>query len=235
MIKKLFLLVVLLAGTAVTVLFGEGFLSLFEGNIPTSVPVTETVVNSPTQTMVFSETLEPTFTAEATATPLPTATLDPTPTIEFTATASATEIPTETATPQPTPTFELISDSFKFQEGSPVYMPNFVHIAEGCAWQGVAGQVFGTDGKPMVNYVLRLTGTFNGVQVNQIGLTGSILNTPYGPGSYEFILGNTAIDSENQLFLQLFTHDGNELTNLIPLTTYSSCSKNLEILNFQQK
>ena len=230
MIKKLFLLVVLLAGTAVTVLFGEGFLSLFVGETPTAVPV-ETEGTLPSQTLAVIETLEPTFTQVATLEPLPTETLQPTPTLEPT----ATPLPTETATPQPTPTFMLISETLKFQEGSPVYMPNFVHTVEGCAWQGIAGQIFGADGKPMVNYVLRLTGSYNGVQVNQIGVTGSIQNLPYGPGSYEFELGTTAVDSENQLFLQIFNTSYEEVTNLIPLTTYSSCSKNLEILNFQQK
>lgn len=233
MIKKLFLLVVLLAGTAVTVLFGEGFLSLFVSETPTVAPLETEML--PTQTIGITDTLEPTFTQVATSDPLPTQTLEPTPTPEFTATATATPLPTETATPQPTPTFELISETLKFQEGSPVFMPNFVHTTEGCAWQGIAGQIFGTDGKPMVNYVLRLTGSYNGVQVNQIGVTGSIQNLPYGPGSYEFVLGTTAVDSENQLFLQIFNTSYEEVTNLIPLTTYSSCSKNLEILNFQQK
>jgi hypothetical protein len=248
MFKKLFMMIVLLAVTAATVLFGEGFKLPFFDSTPTT-NIVETTTIAPTQTVeytataIFTETEQPTATNEITNTPEATATPEVTetamatetmaPTSTLMPTATLTNTPTSTATV--TPTTEVLSDLFSIQTGSPVFMTNFVHTTEGCAWQGVAGQVFNSNGLPLINYILKITGNYNGTSVNQIGLTGAVTNTPYGPGSYEFILGNTPIDSQDQLTVQLFNPDGQEVTSPLSINTSSSCSQNLEIINFQQK
>lgn len=245
MVKKLVLMIVLLTTTALTVVFGEGFdINIFNQD-PTEV-VSQTATISPTQsleataTSLMTETAVPTTTSQFTSTPTATELVESTATNTATATstptqqtntATPTNTPTSTNTPTPTPA--VISGLFSVQSGSPVFMTNFVHSAEGCAWQGIAGQVFDADGLPIVGYVVRVVGTFNNVAIDLIGLTGLVTNQPYGPGSYEFVLGNVALDTENQLTIQLFSPDGVEATSPMTFNTYSSCSKNLEILNFQ--
>lgn len=232
MIKKFFLMVVLLAATAVTVLFGEGldFWNLTPD--PTTV-ICENCTPTPTVTEASVIATEPTVlstTEEFTSTPVDTETPAATSTPEVTATPTNTPTNTVTATPTVAP----VTDLFSVQTGSPVYMTNFVHTTEGCAWQGIAGQIFGKNGLPLNDYIIRVTGTYNGSPVSYLGVTGYVANSPYGPGSYEVVFGTTALDSTGLLNLQLFNSDGIEVTNLIPIDTFSSCSKNLEILNFQE-
>lgn len=232
MIKRFLLLVVLLAGTALTVLLGEGFDFLGGDHTPTAtVPVTATAVSTLSATTVFTQTEVPTATSEMTNTPEPTATP------EFTATATvvptATSMPTNTATA--TATVSPVTDLFTVQTGSPVFTVNFVHPTDACNWQGVAGQVLAKDGAPLTNYILKLSGTYNGASVNMIGLSGLVANEPYGPGSFEFVLSSTAIDSVNMLTIQLFSPLGVEVMGPVSISTFASCSKNLQIINLQQK
>lgn len=238
MVKKFFLIMVLLAGTAFTVLFGEAFdFSVIVGT-STATTAVATATEQATATVEYTATEEPTATEQITQT------LEATSTPEATATPeeeTATATPTSTATNTPltptntiTPT-EAYNELFEVQTGSPVYMTNFVHPDAGCNWQGVAGQVFSSNGSPLVGYVARLTGTYNGVTVNMLGLTGLVENEPYGPGSFEFVVGTTALDSQDMLYIQLFDATGIEVTAPVALTTYSSCSKNLQIINFVAK
>jgi len=236
MIKRFLLLIVLLAGTALTVLLGEGF-DFLGGNLtPTATSLMtltsiSTLPAEATATAVFTVTEAPTATSEFTSTPVPTATLEPT--------ATPTDVPTETPiptnTPIPTATVSPFTDLFLIQPGSPVYTTNFVHPADACNWQGVAGQVLAKDGSPLTNYILKITGTYNGVAVNQIGLSGLVANEPYGPGSFEFVLGATAVDSANMLTIQLFSPQAVEVMGPVSISTFASCSQNLQIINFQQK
>lgn len=246
------LLVLLLAGTALTVLFGEGF-DFLNLNSTETVAVTTTVASTfttePTSTVAFTETEALTATSEITVTEELTATEELTSTDQITATvtstssttqtatatASATKTPTATSTATPTVTPTLNSDLFEVQTGSPVFTVNFAHPDEGCNWLGVAGQVLSKSGAPLTNYILKLSGTYNGVSVNQIGLSGLVTNTPYGAGSFEFVLGTTAVDSEELLTIQVFSPDGVEVLGPVSLDTYASCSKNLQIINFQAK
>jgi hypothetical protein len=236
MLKKLFLMVVLLATTAFTVVLGEDFdfWSLFSTEPTTIVQNTSTPTQSAEYTATFTVTEEPTATEEYTAT------LEYTDTPEATATPenTATEVPTNTPTLTPTststatPTEVPVTEKFIIQTGSPVFTANFAHPTQACAWQGIAGQVFLADGDPAIGYIMKLSGTYNGASVNMIGLTGLVTNTPYGPGSFEFVIGSQAIDTLDQLTLQLFDPTGQELTSLISIDTFASCTKNLQILNF---
>ena len=46
-----------------------------------------------------------------------------------------------TPTPEPAPPFAVLP-------GAPLFSPAFLHADLGCAWMGVAGQVFAADGQP---------------------------------------------------------------------------------------
>ncbi len=227
MLKKLFLLVALLGATAFIVLFGDDL------DIFTPVGVTETAV--PTQTEVVIVTTEVTATSQPTQTPQPTETVPATETSQATATIEFTPTIPATATIAPTVTQSYAEDLFEIQEGSPVFLSNFVHTAEGCNWNGIAGQIFGSTGLPLTDYIVRLEGTYNGMVIDQVGVTGIVANNPYGPGSFEFVLGSVALDTQDQLTIQVFDPIGVEVTSPRPLDTSSQCSQNLQIINFIQK
>lgn len=86
-----------------------------------------------------------------------------------------------------------------------------------------------------MNYIVKVVGTFDGKPFNQIGITGMVSGNPYGPGSYEIVLGNKALDSVDKLTIQLFNPVGLAITNPLPFSTSSSCTKNLVIINFTEK
>lgn len=229
MFKKLLILMALLATTAFTVVLGEDFDFSFLFSDPTEVIVATTV--APTATL--EEVVNATFTS--TELPTETSTPEPTSTTLPTETATETSTPTFTPTFTPTNTATPVIYQFSAQTGSPVYTTNFVHTTEGCNWVGIAGQIFDSNGDPLTNYVVKVSGTYNGASVNILALTGLVTNLPYGPGSYEVVIGSKTLDSTNSLNIQLFDPTGLEASAVIPLTTYASCSKNLTILNFIQK
>ncbi len=236
MVKKFLLMVILLAGTALTLVFGDVFELPFIEEPPAA---TASFTAQPTATIQATSTAstEPTATTEATATPEQSTTDLPTPTITSTPlpTLTATATASPTATSSPTATEEIFNELFEVQTGSPVYVTNFVHPQAACNWQGVAGQVFTRQGLPLVGYVVRVSGVYNGQPVNLLGLTGLVENTPYGPGSFELVLGSQALDTQDVLYIQLFEPSGTEVSAPVGLTTYSSCSKNLLIINFVEK
>jgi hypothetical protein len=56
----------------------------------------------------------------------------------------------------------------------------------------------------------------------------------YGESGFEFVLGDTPIDSTNQLTIQLEDQSYMAISNKVALSTYSACDKNLVLVNFQQ-
>ncbi len=247
MLKKLFWAIVMVTIAACTVILGEGF--SIPGMDPTATAiVTETEIPFPTEIVVD-----------------PTATVIIVPTAEETQVVpTATEIievPTETQVPPtqtvvpptatiipPTPTFTptavpptatlaptAITEKFTIQAATPIFMANFAHTAAGCNWQGVAGQVFDASGKPVMNYVVKVVGTFNGQPFSQIAVTGMVSGNPYGMGGYEIVLGTTAINSVDLLTIQLFDNLGVAVTNPLPFSTSANCSQNLVLINFKSK
>jgi len=214
MFKRIIWVMVLLIMTACTILFT---------NEPGTVDI------DPTPSLVVNETLEPTA-VEITPTEIvnpttePTATATEIPTQELTTVPLETDPPTE-ITPQSTVTYIV-------QPGSPTYMANFNYLEKGCAWQGVAGQVFGADGKPVKNLIVKVSGMRNGVAVSEIAVTGMVSGNPYGPGSYEVVLGDVAIKSTTPLYVQVFDIDATPLTEPIEFYTKEECSRNLVLINF---
>jgi hypothetical protein len=164
--------------------------------------------------------LTPQATAAASSVaPAATTAVSPSP-----AAPTATPVPA-TATPTP------VAYTYSLQPGSPAYSINFAN-SSGCGWQGIAGQVFDANGAPVMNLVVRASGTWNGTTSNLLGmgLTGSAL--AYGEGGYEIQLGGTAVDSTGTVNVQLFDLAGVPLTAKIAVNTYGDCSKNLVSVNF---
>lgn len=122
---------------------------------------------------------------------------------------------------------------FQVQTGSPVYLRNFAHVDRGCNWMGIAGQVFDTNGSPLKNYIIIVEGFLNDQSVDVIAMSG--LAPAYGPAGYEIPLASSTIASSNSIFISLYDLMGEQLTYLVPVSTYADCTKNLILINFQRR
>lgn len=246
MLKNIFWTLVLLTMATFTMIFGEGFIT--PEVTPTSTAIVEATITSiPTEVIVDpTATLAPTATSTAIPPTATFTTIAPTATLALTNTPTLTAVPptatvvtpTKTSTsvpPTATVAATSIVDKFTIQAATPVFMVNFVHTTEGCNWQGVAGQIFDSAGKPLMNYVVKVAGTYNGQPFSKIGITGMVSGSPYGVGGYEIVLGSTAITSVDLLTIQVFDAQGNPVTNPLPFSTSSSCTQNLVLINFKAK
>ena len=236
MLKKFLWLTILVLITACTIYISSGSLNLGEvTKTPTLVPTSSEVITATaeltaeaTATTIVEDTITPTATAIATEIASATPTLIPA-TATVVATATATSIPS----PTPTPTATAIPMAFDVQSGTPAFLANFVHADAACNWQGVAGQVFDSTGNSLINYIVKITGKYNGNSVSSLAVTGTVSGNPYGPGSYEIVLGTTAVDSADLLSIQVFDSTGKAVSNALKFSTSSDCTKNLVLINFK--
>lgn len=255
MIRKILWMMILLVMTGCTILFTEGG-EIIVNPTPTSVICVD-CTPVPTEIVISTATAEPAAT-DLPATEVPTATSEPTripestatlaPTFTATAvppTATMTSIPatatktailaTATKTTVPSATSTSMTEIYTVQPATPVFMQNFIHTTEGCAWQGVAGQVFDASGKPVTNLIVKVSGYWEGKGISLVGITGMVSGLPYGPGSYEIVLGNAAFDTVDQLQIQIFSANQTPLTVPLSFSTSADCSKNLVMINFKAK
>ena len=65
-----------------------------------------------------------------------------------------------------------------------------------------------------------------------LGMVGMV--TTYGPGSYEFVLGDQPVDSTQALWVQLFDQAMLPLSDQVYFDTFADCDKNLILINFNQ-
>lgn len=119
---------------------------------------------------------------------------------------------------------------YKIQPGSPYFSPNLAEPLAGCEWSGVAGQVFGQDGNAVPGLLVRIKGAYDGQPVSVVVLTGSA--TGLGTGGFSYKLGERAIDSKDQLSIQVFNLLGKALSPKVKLSTSSQCDQNLVMVNF---
>jgi len=149
-------------------------------------------------------------------------------------TQAASPSPVQISTPSllPLPTVTPTMLPIVLQTGSPAYIQNFAHPDAGCAWLGVAGQIFDAENKPVTNLAVIVKGMLGQAKIDKIALTGIPEADVYGPGGYEIILADQPLVSNNTLSIQVFDIDGNSLSKSIPFITYSDCEKNLIIINF---
>ena len=192
---------------------------LIPENFPTSTPASSTSIDDPSRVSETTEPLEPTETK----------TTVPTTSLIVTDTSIPTELPTETSTPQ----FTATPFPFILQSDTPVYIENFAHSSEGCDWLGIAGQVFGEDGKPSLNKVIMVTGKIEGKAVGIVGVTGVPEADIYGPGGFEIQIADHVFASEKALTVQVYNLDSVPISDSIPFDTFTDCRKNLIIINFQ--
>jgi hypothetical protein len=184
---------------------------------PASVEATATVFTLPTEAVVPTETAIPTEAA--------TATLEPTQTP--TATVAPSSTPTVTVTPTDSPKVYVV------QPNTPVLGQNFGHADLACNWTGVAGQVFGKDGKPVDNLVVVVDGVWNASPVELLGMTGTA--KAYGAGGYEIKIADKPADTKGTLYIQVFDLNGVALTDHVAFNTSSNCTGNLTLINFVLK
>ncbi len=187
------------------------------------LPVVPALEQNPTPTRaaaIATPTLFPTETELPT--PTATATNLPSPTV------TNTPVPTKTLTPSPTATVFL--PKYMLQKGSPAYQRSWVHAGLGCAWIGVAGQVFGSDGKPLTDVVVVVEGELGGQTLDLLGVTGATI--AYGPGGYEVMLAGQPLSSSGTLSLRLYGLDGSPQSNPVPFDTYADCGRNLIVFNW---
>lgn len=183
---------------------------------PAPVPTLFIPTSTPTQ-----KALPPTWTATVTLEPTATGTAVP-------PTATGTLPPTETATPTET----TQPSAYPYQlRGEPATLSgSVIHPDEGCKlW--VAGQAFDMKGAPVVGITVQLTGNLD-QSVYLLSLTGTALQ--YGPGGYEFVLADQAVDSSQSVGIQLLDQEGRAISPRVTFDTYNSCEKNLILLNFRR-
>jgi len=119
--------------------------------------------------------------------------------------------------------------TYVFQSGTPAAIRNFLQPEAGCKWLGVGGQVFSQTGNPTTGLVVKLSGSLEGKQLLQFGVTGSSIKL--GPGGFQFQLSDHPIASQGTVTIQLFDIAGVPQSGIFHLTTYNDCAKNLIIAN----
>lgn len=126
---------------------------------PLPVPTMPVLAVPPTRTPELSPTPTQTPTPEPTVTPTVTPTATPQPTI-----VAATPV---TTPPTLTPTDAYSNYPFVVYGEITSIEAALMHPAEGCNWQGIAGQVFNTKGAPILYTGVQIGGRFNGRQISR--------------------------------------------------------------------
>lgn len=177
----------------------------------------------------------------ATATLLPptptiTASLPPVETVVSPTVSSPTETalpPTATLEPTPTASAGVEDLTYRLQSGNPARISNFTHSDAGCAWLGIAGQAFDTQGNPVTGLAVQVKGKLGSSQIDAVTITGSA--TAYGPGGYEIVLASQPVVSSGTLTIQLLDPAAKPLSDKISFNTTADCAENLILMNFVPK
>jgi len=180
---------------------------------PPTMPV---LIEIPTSTPTLVKTWTPTLTG----TPVPV--------------AGVTYTLPEGTTPTPLVTDSNAKYAFALKSDPNAIANTVFHPDGNCNWQGVAGQVVDLQGRAVVGLMVHLRGVYNGKAIDQTTLTGGA-QAWYGESGYEFVLGNTPIDSTALLSIQLSDQSSVvAISDKVVFNTYSACEKNLILINFQQ-
>ena len=183
---------------------------------------------------------------ESPSAPLETVIIQPKPTqIQEQSSGSeqldASPTPTIPAAPGPTTAPQFTSTATPFPYGlqvmNPHYLANFTHPELGCNWLGVGGQIFNQEGVVQKNIIIKVGGELAGsplVEEMTMPLAEPDVDIAYGPGGYELTLAGTPVESDSTLWIQLFSLEGEPLSDQIYLITYDDCQKNLLLVNFME-
>jgi hypothetical protein len=221
-----FVLATLISASGIAAVFANpGLIEVVDPFIPgpdlEAAPTIPPTLGFPTAThtpeIQLPPTWTPTFTVTSTSSP----------------TASPTPEPTATDTPVPvTATAEATTEApFVVQPGSNVLVANFANDL-GCAWMGVAGQVFDKDRNPLVGITIHVEGQLAGQLVDQDSLTGS--NPRIGPAGYTINLSDHPIASAGTMWIQLKDTAGLDLSDQVFFSTSADCDENLVFINWNE-
>ena len=168
-----------------------------------------------------------TETTQASSSPTPPPPLEPSPT-----SAPTFEVTALPAVDSTSPSSEVGLYAFDLRS-EPAYIASAIIYPEaGCKWMGVAGQVFDRQGAPLLGVSVYLSGKLQGKAVSLLSLTGTARQ--YGEAGYEFWLGEQALDTEGELWVQLLDQAQLAISPKMPVSTFSDCEKNLTIMTFRQ-
>ena len=194
-------------------------------------PLRPAYFKTPTATITPLQ-MEPTWTATPTIFLSPTATLLPSITPPATVTPAnlvpATETPTPTRTPTLTPTSKAPFSAASVNAIESEIIPHL--LAAGCNWQGVGGTVDDQNNSPIIGITVRLVGTLDGKPVDMFTVSG--INLEYGRSGFEFVLGDTPVDSRDTLYVQLLDQAYLPISDKVYIDTFSDCKKNLVLVRF---
>lgn len=222
------LTVIVLLGICVLAYF---FLSVYQNPavLPSSFlpAVIPTAYQTPTSTATII-LQPPTWTPTLTLQPSPTRTKAPTWTSVaalITPTITLTPIATPVATAANTGTALPASYVITYQASTTT------HPDLACKWMGVGGTVMDVNNKPLQFQTIQLGGTLSGKAVTGQVLSGN--NPVYGTSGFEIKLADSAIDSQQTLWVQLFDNNGKALTDKIYFDTFNDCQKNLVMIVYK--
>ena len=178
--------------------------------------------------------LDATWTPTATVYVSPTATLlpsiTPPPTNTLANLVPATDTPEPSKTPTATKTPKAPFSAASVNSIESVIIPHLLDV--GCNWQGVGGTVDDQNSSPIIGIVVRLGGTYNDKSIELTTVSG--ISPEYGKSGFEFVLGETPINSRDKLYVQLLDQAGLPLSEKIYFDTSSDCKKNLVLIRFKK-
>ena len=217
----------------VTVCMGLYFIAVFNNPGSSLNLLKPDYILTPSPTITPRQ-LAPTWTPTATAEILPTATLVPSITPPATITPAnlvpATDTPVSTETPTATATPKALFSVSSVNSIESVIIPHLQNLS--CNWQGVGGTVDDQNSSPIIGIVVRLAGTLDGKSVELTTVSG--ISPEYGKSGFEFVLGDTPVDSRDTLYVQLLDQAGLPLSDRIYIDTFSDCDKNLVLVRFKK-
>ncbi len=194
---------------------------------------TRTLTPTNTATPTETPTNTPTITQTPSRTPIPSATTTNTRTPTNTRTATATRTPSRTKAPTNTRTASPVITvtqpvPFKVQAGAPSFTAQFANPTLGCAYQGLAGQVFGmTGGDPVTGIQVNVSAATG---FNQTTVSGS--NPQFGQAGWQ-----VQVDTKpnNQTYVvELRNAQGVPISDKLSVTFPGGCNANLALVNFVQ-
>ncbi|MGD0879498.1 MAG: hypothetical protein ABSA01_15310 [Anaerolineales bacterium] len=235
------LTVLVLLGSCVLAYF---FLTIYQNPavlpsslLPAAIP-TAYHTPTPTATIILQP---PTWTPTSTLQPSPTRTKAPTWT-----SVAALITPTITITPAATPVVTVASTGTALpvvtaaNTGTAMPGASYVitrqastttHPDLACNWMGIGGTVMDVNNKPLQFQTIQVGGTLAGKAVTGQVLSGN--NPVYGTSGFELKLADSAIDSTQTLWVQLFDNNGKALTDKIYFDTFNDCQKNLVMIVYK--
>jgi hypothetical protein len=146
--------------------------------------------------------------------------------ISPTVTMTLTDTPAP-GTPTDTPLAPLATSTITYAASTTM------HPDLACKWMGVGGTVMDASNKPLQFQTIQVGGTLNGNAVTGQVLSGN--NPAYGTSGFELKLADSAIDSTQTLWVQLFDNNGKALTDKSYFDTYNDCQRNLVMIVFTLK